>query len=113
MAASQFVFGAMSPYSWFAAERIDALIDGVVWRPVFAGGLFRDAGRGSWGLSERRAAGIADCEARAARHGLGPMRWPDGWPAEAEAEARGRPSSAAWSTTPSSPRARLKPTAKS
>ena len=81
MAAPQFFFGAMSPYSWFAAERIDAMIDDVSWRPVFAGGLFRAVGRESWGLSDRRAAGIADCEARAARRGLGPMRWPEGWPA--------------------------------
>jgi 2-hydroxychromene-2-carboxylate isomerase len=47
---------------------------------VFAGGLFRAAGRASWGLDERRAAGIADCEARAAAHGLGPIRWPEPWP---------------------------------
>jgi 2-hydroxychromene-2-carboxylate isomerase len=81
MAAPQFFFGAMSPYSWFAAERIDTLIDAVVWRPVFAGGLFRSVGRESWGLRDRRGAGIADCEARSARHGLGTMRWPEGWPA--------------------------------
>jgi 2-hydroxychromene-2-carboxylate isomerase len=75
-----FFFGAMSPYSWFAAERIDAVLPEASWRPVFAGGLFRAAGRASWGLDERRAAGIADCEARAAAHGLGPIRWPEQWP---------------------------------
>ena len=75
-----FFFGAMSPYSWFAAERIDAVLPEASWRPVFAGGLFRAAGRVSWGLDERRAAGIADCEARAAAHGLGPIRWPEPWP---------------------------------
>src|SRR5450432_2186258 len=75
-----FYFGAMSPYSWFAAERIGALIPDARWRPVFAGGLFRATGRSTWGLSDRREAGIADCEARARRHGLGPMTWPDGWP---------------------------------
>ena len=75
-----FFFGAMSPYSWFAAERIDAMLPEASWRPVFAGGLFRAAGRASWGLDERRAAGIADCEARAAAHGLGPIRWPEPWP---------------------------------
>jgi 2-hydroxychromene-2-carboxylate isomerase len=76
----RFFFGAMSPYSWFAAERIDALIRDVAWRPVFAGGLFRSVGRESWGLGDRRPAGIADCEARAVHHGLGTIRWPDGWP---------------------------------
>jgi len=80
MTRTLFHFGAMSPYSWFAAERIGALIPDAQWRPVFAGGLFRATGRSTWGLSDRRAAGIADCEARAQFHGLGPMTWPEGWP---------------------------------
>jgi len=80
MPQALFFFGAMSPYSWFAAERIGALIPDAAWRPVFAGGLFRATGRSTWGLGERREAGIADCEARAESHGLGPMRWPEGWP---------------------------------
>jgi 2-hydroxychromene-2-carboxylate isomerase len=80
MTATQFHFGAMSPYSWFAAERIGALIPDAQWRPAFAGGLFRATGRSTWGLSDRREAGIADCNARAELHGLGPMRWPEGWP---------------------------------
>lgn len=75
-----FIFGAMSPYSWFAAERIGRLLPDATWRPVFAGGLFKGAGRRSWGLDERRARGIADCEARALAHGLGPIRWPEPWP---------------------------------
>src|ERR1700679_3052688 len=80
MTQTLFHFGAMSPYSWFAAERIGALIPDAQWRPVFAGGLFRATGRSSWGLGDRREAGIADCEARARLHGLGPMAWPEGWP---------------------------------
>jgi 2-hydroxychromene-2-carboxylate isomerase len=80
MTRTLFHFGAMSPYSWFAAERIGRLIPDAQWRPVFAGGLFRATGRSTWGLSDRRAAGIADCEARAQLHGLGPMTWPEGWP---------------------------------
>jgi 2-hydroxychromene-2-carboxylate isomerase len=70
----------MSPYSWFAAERIGALMPEARWRPVFAGALFKANGRSTWGLGARREAGIADCEARAARHGLGPIRWPEPWP---------------------------------
>jgi 2-hydroxychromene-2-carboxylate isomerase len=77
---ARFYFGAMSPYSWFAAERIGALIPAAEWRPVFAGGLFKANGRTSWGLTDRRATGIADCDARAEAHGLGPIRWPDPWP---------------------------------
>ena len=70
----------MSPYSWFAAERIGGLIPEARWRPVFAGALFRANGRSTWGLGDRRQAGIADCEARAAGHGLGPIAWPEPWP---------------------------------
>jgi 2-hydroxychromene-2-carboxylate isomerase len=50
---AEFFFGAMSPYSWLAAERIGRLLPGAVWRPVFAG---------------------------AAAYGLGPVVWPDPWP---------------------------------
>ncbi len=75
-----FFFGAMSPYSWFAAERIDELMPGARWRPVFAGALFRANDRSSWGLGEHRHAGLADCEARARQHGLGPIMWPEPWP---------------------------------
>ncbi len=78
--APLFFFGAMSPYSWFAAERIDGLLPDAEWRPVFAGALFRASGRSTWGLDERRVAGIADCEARAGAHGLGTIVWPDPWP---------------------------------
>jgi 2-hydroxychromene-2-carboxylate isomerase len=75
-----FMFGAMSPYSWFAAERIDGMLPDARWRGVFAGAIFKAHDRVSWGSTEYRAGGIADCEARAAAHGLGPIRWPDPWP---------------------------------
>src|SRR5687768_15145777 len=76
----RFYFGAMSPYSWFAAERIDALLPDAEWRPVFAGGLFKAADRTSWGLTPDRERKLADCEERARRHGLGEIVWPDPWP---------------------------------
>jgi 2-hydroxychromene-2-carboxylate isomerase len=79
-APAEFFFGAMSPYSWFAAERIDSLLPAAQWRPVYAGGLFRANERTSWGLGETRQAGIAECEARAAAYGLGKIRWPQPWP---------------------------------
>lgn len=78
--STAFFFGAMSPYSWFAAERIGTLLPGAEWRPLFAGGLFKARQRVSWGLTEDRAVKIADCEARARSHGLGAIRWPDPWP---------------------------------
>jgi 2-hydroxychromene-2-carboxylate isomerase len=70
----------MSPYSWLAAERIGQLLPGAQWQPLFLGGLFKANGRVSWGLTEQRAHGIADCEARATAYGLGPIRWPEPWP---------------------------------
>lgn len=78
--APAFFFGVLSPYSWFAAERIGDVIPEAVWCPVLAGVVFQAHGRTSWGFTDERAAKIADCEARAAQHGLGPMRWPDPWP---------------------------------
>jgi len=80
LTSTLFFFGAMSPYSWFAAERIRDLIPEACWRPVYAGGLFRAHGRSSWGLGDRRADGLAECERRAAEHGLGAIRWPQPWP---------------------------------
>jgi 2-hydroxychromene-2-carboxylate isomerase len=79
-ASPLFFFGAMSPYSWFAAERIERLLPEARWRGVFAGAIFKANGRVSWGLTEQRADGIADCEARARAHGLGPIHWPEPWP---------------------------------
>lgn len=77
---ARFYFGAISPYSWFAAERIGELIPAAAWRPVFAGGLFRSVGRESWGLTPEREERLEDCRRRAVAHGLGPIRWPAGWP---------------------------------
>jgi 2-hydroxychromene-2-carboxylate isomerase len=75
-----FFYGAMSPYSWFAAERIERLLPDARWQGVFAGAIFKASGRVSWGLTESREGGMADCEARARAHGLGPIRWPEPWP---------------------------------
>jgi 2-hydroxychromene-2-carboxylate isomerase len=75
-----FFFGAMSPYSWLSAERIGSLIPHAQWQGIFAGGIFKLAGRVSWGSGDHRAAGIAECEARARAYGLGEISWPDPWP---------------------------------
>jgi 2-hydroxychromene-2-carboxylate isomerase len=76
----RFYFGTISPYSWFAAERISALIPDAEWRPVFAGALFRSVGRVTWGLTAEREQRMADCQRRAEAHGLRRIKWPDGWP---------------------------------
>jgi 2-hydroxychromene-2-carboxylate isomerase len=75
-----FYFGAMSPYSWLAAERIDGILPDADWRIVLAGVVFQAHGRTSWGLTDDREQGIADVEARAAARGIGPLRWPEDWP---------------------------------
>ena len=82
MASAQpvFYFAAMSPYSWFAAERIGALLPEARWCAVTAAFVFKAHNRTSWGLTDEREQGIAECERRAAEHGLGPIRWPDPWP---------------------------------
>ena len=84
-----FYFGAMSPYSWFSAERMDRLIPAAEWHAVFLGGVFKSNGRSSWALGEGRTAGMADCEARAGQYGLGPIRWPERWPTNDLVVARG------------------------
>jgi 2-hydroxychromene-2-carboxylate isomerase len=75
-----FYFGAMSPYSWFAAERIGGLLPDAAWRPVYAGALFKANGRSTWGLGSDREARMAECERRALDYGLGEIRWPESWP---------------------------------
>ena len=85
---TDFFFGAMSPYSWLAAERIAGLLPQARWRAVFLGGLFHGAGRESWGFSDRREQEMAECERRAAEYGLGPMQWPERWPTSDLAVAR-------------------------
>ena len=89
IARPMFFIGAMSPYSWLAAERISQLLPHAIWQGVFAGAIFKANGRSSWGLDEQqRDARMADCEARAAARGLGPLRWPQPWPTNDVAVAR-------------------------
>jgi 2-hydroxychromene-2-carboxylate isomerase len=87
--AASFFFGAMSPYAWFTAERIDGLIPQAQWHPVFLGGLFNANGRSSWALGEGRQEGMGVCEARARAYGLGEIRWPERWPTSDLTAARG------------------------
>lgn len=79
-APAAFYYDVGSPYAYLAAERVDALLPGVQWRPVLLGGLFAATGRSSWARTPERAAGIAEIERRAAERGLPPLRWPEPWP---------------------------------
>jgi 2-hydroxychromene-2-carboxylate isomerase len=74
-------FDLGSPYAYLAVERASAVL-GVEPRlqPVLVGGIFLARGHGSWGDTDERRAGMAEVESRAARYGLPPVVWPEGWP---------------------------------
>jgi 2-hydroxychromene-2-carboxylate isomerase len=76
-----FYFDLGSPYSYLAAERINALFDAPPeWQPILLGALFKIHGRESWANGPQREDGIREVERRAAEYGLPPVRWPDPWP---------------------------------
>ena len=80
--APVFYFGPMSPYSWLAAERIIEMLPEAQWRCVRVAAVFREHRRVSWGFTDRRAAEMAEVDARARAHGLGAVSWPDPWPTD-------------------------------
>ena len=83
MAAARpiFYYDLGSPYAYLTAERVNRVLPvAPVWQPILLGGIWKATGGGSWSLSERRAEGMAEVERRAARYGLQPIRWPEGWP---------------------------------
>jgi len=85
MPRATFYYDLGSPYAYLAAERMsEALPEPVTWQPVSLGGLFKLAGRSSWSLGDldRRRAGMAEVERRAALYGLPAVRWPDPWPTD-------------------------------
>lgn len=78
-----------SPYAYLAVERAERVLAApVTLEPVLLGAIFRLRGSDSWGRTPARDEGMAGLEARAARYGLPPMRWPEGWPADGLAAMR-------------------------
>jgi 2-hydroxychromene-2-carboxylate isomerase len=76
-----FYFDLGSPYAWLAAERIHQVLPvPAVWQPILLGGIWKQTGGRSWGITEKREEGMREVERRAERYGLLPVRWPDGWP---------------------------------
>lgn len=76
-----FFYDLGSPYAYLTAERIHRVLPVVpIWQPILLGGIWKETGGGSWALTDERNDGIAEIERRAERHGLMPLRWPDGWP---------------------------------
>lgn len=82
--SATFYLDVGSPFAYLAAERIDDLLPAtdVRWQPISLGAIFKLTGRSSWSLGDpqRRQAGMAEVERRAAERGLPPLRWPDPWP---------------------------------
>lgn len=76
-----FYFDLGSPYAWLAAERVHQVLPVVpLWQPILLGGIWQQTGGRSWATTEKRAEGMREIEARAARYGLLPVKWPAGWP---------------------------------
>ena len=76
-----FYYDLGSPYSYLAAERINALLPVVpVWQPVLLGAIYKATGGGSWSVTADRTAGMAEVERRAAARSLPELRWPEPWP---------------------------------
>lgn len=82
-------FDLGSPYAYLAFERAREVL-GVQpgLRPVLLGAVFARRGFGSWSETPARDGRMAEIEARAARYGLAPLRWPEGWPADGLAAMR-------------------------
>ena len=56
--SGQFYFDVGSPYVYLAVSRLP--LDDVEWKPISLGGLWKLTGGGSWALTERREAGMAE-----------------------------------------------------
>jgi 2-hydroxychromene-2-carboxylate isomerase len=77
-----FLYDFNSPYAYLAAARVDDVLPVPPrWQPVAFAFMLRAHRREPWSFDERtRELGVAECERRAKRRGLPPMRWPPGWP---------------------------------
>lgn len=80
MAEATFYYDFSSPYAYFTAHRIaHGFPVAVRWQPILFGGLIGTIGKTPWSMRDERAAGMRECERRAAALGL-PLTWPDQWP---------------------------------
>lgn len=80
-----FYYDFYSPYSYLAAERVNALMPVVPeWRPISFGHILQRSERRPWSF-ERDAEHEEhrrEIERRVAERGLPELRWPPGWPVE-------------------------------
>jgi 2-hydroxychromene-2-carboxylate isomerase len=88
-----FLYDLGSPYSYLAAERINALFADACgeppeWQPILLGALFKRFGRDSWANGPGRDEGLSEIERRASAYGLPPPRWPEPFPTNTLAAMR-------------------------
>lgn len=79
MTHPRFYYDFGSPYAYLAAERIEAVVGPVDWRPVFLVGVFKATGRRSWVYSEDAGREWAEVERRLADRGLPPVALCPDW----------------------------------
>jgi 2-hydroxychromene-2-carboxylate isomerase len=78
-----FYYDFNSPYSYLAAERINAVLPAPpLWQPISFAFVIRAIGKKPWSMGPGREEGMREIERRAAERGLPPIRWPDGWPVQ-------------------------------
>lgn len=80
-----FFYDFYSPYSYLAAERVNALMPVVPeWRPISFGHILKQSGRRPWSFDagEDHDAHWETINARAAERGLPELKRPAGWPIE-------------------------------
>jgi 2-hydroxychromene-2-carboxylate isomerase len=84
VAAPRLLYDFNSPYAHLAFARAASVLGpDVELQPVAFAFILRAHDRTPWSLTDAatRESGMRECEARAARYGLPPLRWPPGWPA--------------------------------
>lgn len=79
MEAPQFFYDFGSPYAYLAAERIEAVLGPVAWRPVFLVGVFKASGRRSWVYSDRAGEEWGEIARRLRARALPPLELCEGW----------------------------------
>jgi 2-hydroxychromene-2-carboxylate isomerase len=78
-----FFYDFYSPYSYLAAERVNAVMPVVPeWRPISFGHILKQSGRRPWSFDqgEDHDAHWEQINARAAERGLPALKRPPGWP---------------------------------
>ena len=78
-----FFYDFYSPYSYLAAERVNAVMPVVPeWRPISFGHILKQSGRRPWSFEqgEDHDANWAQIDARATDRGLPEVKRPPGWP---------------------------------